>query len=123
MLNRAEFLGQEPLLDMDPDTGEWISGWPRCRKAIMKILTTRLRTRIMRLWWGSEFLDAQDRPGNMEVMTRSLGDAIKAINDYEPEFLITGVTIDEFGASGAITFTVNGIYLPEQSARSVQHTY
>lgn len=123
MVNRREFLGQEPLLDMDRETGEYISGWPRCRQAIMTILTTRLRTRLMRLWWGSEFLNAQDKPGNMEVMMSSLGRAIWAINEYEPEFEILSVTIDEFGADGAITFTVNGIYLPDQTARSVQETF
>lgn len=123
MVNRAEFLGREPLLDMDRETGEYIIGWPRCRMALKTILTTRLRTRIMRLWWGSEFLNAQDKPGNMEVMMASLGQAIWAINEYEPEFEITGVTLDEFGADGSITFTVNGIYLPDQTARSVQETF
>jgi phage baseplate assembly protein W len=114
--------GVETIVDVDRETGLFIQGWERCKQSIITILTTRLNTRLMRLWWGSAFLDAQDRPGNEEVIMRSIFAAIVSINKYEPEFKINRVTIDEFGPDGAITITVTGTYLPEATARRVTTT-
>jgi len=112
----------EPLIDIDRLTGELISGWDRCKQSILTILTTRLRTRLMRLWWGSEFLDLQDKPGNQESIMRSIVAAAQAINLYEPEFKITRMVIDEFGPSGAISITVHGDYLPDLAPRRAEFT-
>lgn len=108
------------IVDIDRDTGDLITGWPRCKKSIYTILTTRLRTRLMRLWWGSDYLDLMDKPQNEEVFMRSIVAAIEAINNYEPEFSVTSVVIENLGPDGAPTITVNGDYLPDSSSRRVQ---
>jgi len=105
------------LIDIDRDTGELIQGWPRIKQSIFVILTTRLRTRLMRLWWGSKFSDMQDKPSNMETTMGSMMAAIAAINTYEPEFKVTRVTVDEADASGSITTTIEGVDLVDQALR------
>jgi uncharacterized protein len=112
----------EHLIDVDRFTGELIQGWPRIKQSIFVILTTRLRTRLMRLWWGSEFLNMQDKPGNEETIITGMMAAVAAINTYEPEFKVTRVSIDEFGPDGAITFTVEGIDLVDEVLRRTKQT-
>jgi phage baseplate assembly protein W len=107
----------EHIVDVDRNTGDLISGWPRIKQSIYVILTTRLNTRLMRLWWGSQFSGMQDKPSNMETMMSSMMAAISAINTYEPEFKVTRVSIDEADASGAITITIEGVDLVDQALR------
>jgi phage baseplate assembly protein W len=112
--------GPDPIKDVDRETGEWIQGWTRAKQSIVTILTTRLRTRLMRLWWGSEFLNLQDKPATMEVFVRSIGAAANAINLYEPEFEVQTIKIDSLNANGECMVTVDGVYIPEGVARRTQ---
>jgi uncharacterized protein len=112
----------DALVDIDRYTGEYIQGWPRARQSIITILTTRLRTRIMRRWWGSDFIDMMDKPSITEVFTKSIVAAIEAINKYEPEFKVSRVTITDLGPEGIATITIDGKYLPEEIERRVQVT-
>jgi Bacteriophage baseplate protein W len=105
------------LVDVDRNTGELIQGWARIKQSIFVILTTRLNTRLMRLWWGSNFSNMQDKPSNMETMMSSMMTAIAAINTYEPEFKVTRVSIDSADATGAITITIEGVDLVDQTLR------
>lgn len=113
----------ERIVDVDCETGDYIWGWPRIRQSIRKILTTRLRTRLMRLWWGSEFNDLQDKPATQESFMRSIVAAAEAINAYEPEFKITKVVIDELDAGGNVVITIHGDDLIELAARRVEVTF
>jgi phage baseplate assembly protein W len=97
-----------------------IQGWDRISQSIYVILTTRLRTRLMRQWWGSKFIDMQDKPGNQEVLMAGMMAAIAAINSYEPEFKVTRVSIDEFDASGEITITIEGVDLVDAALKRVK---
>ncbi|MGJ4945069.1 GPW/gp25 family protein [Bradyrhizobium sp. HKCCYLS1011] len=115
-------LPSEHLVDIDRETGELIQGWPRIKQSIFVILTTRLKVRLMRLWWGSTFQDMQDKPFNEETMMSGMMAAIAAINTYEPEFKVTRVSIDEADATGAITITIDGIDLVEQVLRRTSVT-
>src|SRR4051812_12425759 len=110
------------LIDVDRYTGELISGWPRIKQSIETILTTRLRMRLMRLYWGSKFLDMQDKPGNEETLMNGMMAAIAAINIYEPEFKVRRVQIDEMDTTGSIVITIEGIDLVEQAQRTVKTT-
>jgi phage baseplate assembly protein W len=115
-------LPSEHLVDIDRETGELIQGWPRIKQSIFVILTTRLRSRLMRLWWGSDFINMQDKPGNDEVLFGGMMAAISAINAYEPEFKISRVSIDAFDASGEITFTIEGVDLIDNAMRRTKAT-
>lgn len=112
-------LGDAPIVDIDRNTGELIQGWPRCRQSIEVILTTRLRTRLMRLWWGSDFLNAQDKPNNEQTYNLSILSAISSIDEYEPEFDISRIILGGSAPAGEAEITVEGVYLPEQMARAV----
>jgi phage baseplate assembly protein W len=112
----------EHLVDIDRFTGELIQGWARIKQSIFVILTTRLRVRLMRLWWGSAFINMQDKPGNEEVMMTGMMAAIVAINTYEPEFKVTRVVIDDFGPDGDITFTVEGVDLVDMALKRQKQT-
>lgn len=107
----------EYLEDIDRETGEYISGWPRIKQSIKVILTTRLKTRLMRLWWGSDFLDLQDKPGNKPVLMVSIIAAAEAINLYEPEFRVQAITVDNLGPSGSPDIIVDGVDLVERKQR------
>jgi phage baseplate assembly protein W len=112
----------EHLIDIDRFTGELIQGWERIKQSIYVILTTRLRTRLMRLWWGSKFIDMQDKPGNQEVLMAGMMAAIAAINTYEPEFKVTRVSVDAFDASGEITITIEGVDLVDAALKRTKVT-
>jgi phage baseplate assembly protein W len=113
-------MSTEHLIDIDRMTGEYVQGWDRIKQSITTILTTRLRTRLMRLWWGSRFLDMQDKPSNEEVMMASMMAAISAINTYEPEFKVTHVTIDAADSTGSITITIEGVDLVDEVLRRLK---
>ncbi|MCB1466645.1 MAG: GPW/gp25 family protein [Rhizobiaceae bacterium] len=110
----------DPIVDIDRETGELISGWARCRQSIYTILTTRLHTRLMRLRFGSEFSDLIDKPSTDEVFMRSIIAAADAIDKYEPEFMVSSVLIENLGPEGAPQITIVGDYLPEATSRRAQ---
>lgn len=112
----------EHLIDIDRETGEFVQGWPRIRQSIYTILTTRLRTRLMRLWWGSEFMDMQDKPMNDETYINGISAAAHAINLYEPEFKVTRIAVTNQGPSGSATITVEGVDLVDQIGRRINVT-
>ena len=112
----------EHLIDIDRETGLYVQGWPRIRQSIITILTTRLRTRLMRRWWGSDFLNLQDKPANQIVLMNSIVKAADAINEYEPEFKVRTIIINEADATGEIMITVEGVDLIVEQQRRVQTT-
>jgi phage baseplate assembly protein W len=112
----------EHLIDVDRFTGELIQGWARIKQSIHVILTTRLRTRLMRRWWGSKFVDMQDKPTSQQTMMEGIMAAIAAINTFEPEFKVTKVSIEDAGPDGSITFTVEGVDLVEETLRRLKQT-
>lgn len=110
------------IVDIDRDTGELIQGWPRARRAIKTIVQTRFRTRLMRLYFGSNAPDLQDKPGNEFEILKAFHDIADAVNKWEPEFRVTNIHVDEAGPDGDYTLTVDGVYLPEQKNARVQVT-
>lgn len=107
------------LVDIDPETFALFSGWPRIRASLIRILTTRLRTRLMRPEWGSSFVDMQDKPGNDQTFTDGIMAAIRAVNRFEPEFKIVSCEISGRSAEGSVTITLSGIDLVEQANRKL----
>ncbi|MHC2250027.1 GPW/gp25 family protein [Bradyrhizobium elkanii] len=115
-------LATEHLIDIDRKTGEYVQGWPRIKQSIDCILTTRIGVRLMRLWWGSKFVDMQDKPGNEETLMTGMMAAISAINTYEPEFKVSRVSIDAFDSTGDITITVEGVDLIDAQLKRTKTT-
>ena len=109
----------EYLIDIDRETGDLIQGWPRIKQSITVILTTRLKTRLMRLWFGSKFSDMQDKPGNMETFVDGIASAADAINAWEPEFKVTAIVINQLDATGSVVITVEGVDLVDYARRKL----
>lgn len=112
-------LNRTHLIDVDHETGAYIQGWARIRQSIVTILTTRLKTRLMRLWWGSSFQDMQDKPGNQQTFMDGIVAAIQAVNRYEPEFKITSVEITNRSPDGSVRIKINGVDLVDRQARAL----
>jgi phage baseplate assembly protein W len=112
--------GDGPIVDIDRNTGELIQGWPRCYQSIQVILTTRLNTRLMRLWFGSDFLNAVDKPNNGPVYNASILAALHAINKYEPEFRANRVLLNGTPTAGEVEVTIEGVYLPDETIKIVK---
>jgi phage baseplate assembly protein W len=110
------------IVDVDRVTGEYISGWPRCAQSIKTILTTRLNVRVMREWWGSDFLDTMDKPMVAQVFAFSIISALKYINEYEPEFDVATVSMTP-SYDGSCACVVDGTYIPDQTKQSVSLTF
>ena len=106
------------IVDVDRYTGEYISGWPRCQQSIKTILTTRLNVRVMREWWGSDFIDIMDKPMVAQVFALSIGSALYYINKYEPEYHATSVSMTP-SDDGSCIVVVDGVYLPDQTKQSI----
>jgi phage baseplate assembly protein W len=115
-------IGDGPIVDIDRNTGELIQGWPRCYQSIIVILTTRLKTRLMRLWFGSEFLNAVDKPNNGPVYNASILAALHAINKYEPEFRADRVLLGGTSTAGEVEVIIEGVYLPDKEKKLVKTT-
>jgi hypothetical protein len=115
-------LSYQHLVDIDPDTGAYVQGWARISKSIITILTTPIGTRLMREWWGSSFRDMLDKPMNMETMVQGIIAAVEAINQYEPEFKVTTLTVDSASSDGSIQFTIGGTDLVDQANRQLTAT-
>lgn len=113
----------EPIVDIDRLTGELIQGWKRCKQSLLVILSTRLRSRVMRRWFGSVLLDLQDKPGNEQSFALSLGRAAVAIYKYEPEFSLTKISIDGALANGEVEIILEGSYLPDGTSRKTTFTF
>jgi hypothetical protein len=105
------------IVDVDRVTGEFISGWPRCEQSIQTILTTRLNTRVMREWWGCDFIDIMDKPMVQSTFALGILAAFNAIDNYEPEYEVLTTSFTP-AADGSCRATVNGIYLPDQTSKS-----
>lgn len=112
----------EYLIDIDRETGELIQGWPRIRQSIIVILTTRLKTRLMRLWFGSEFAGMQDKPGNTQTFVDGIIAAASAIDQFEPEFKVTSIVINNLDATGHVEITVEGVDLVDSARRKLTTT-
>ena len=116
-------LAKTHLIDVDRKTGAFIQGWERIKQSINTILSTRLRTRLMRLKWGSTFLDMQDKPLNEEIMMSGIMAAIQAVNANEPEFYVDFVQIGGAGSDGLVEITLSGIDLIDQQNRRISTTF
>jgi phage baseplate assembly protein W len=113
---------RSPIIDINRNTGELLQGWPRAKQAIEVIMTTRLKTRLMRLYFGSNLPNIQDKPGNQFVILDAFYEIAVPVNRWEPEFRVQRIYVDEAGPDGKYTFTVEGVYLPDQSNQKAQVT-
>jgi phage baseplate assembly protein W len=111
---------REHLVDIHPETGEYVQGFERIKRSIVRILQTRLKTRLMREWFGSDFINVIDKPLTQEVWMDGIIAAQKAVNEFEPEFKITVLTITRAESDGSVDLKIQGVDLVDQANATIR---
>ncbi|MBB5515766.1 hypothetical protein FHS89_001786 [Rubricella aquisinus] len=107
-------------MDLDPETGAAIEGWPHVAQSLQTILGTRINTRVFRREFGSDVPALVDAPMNDENLLALYVAVAEAIDRWEPRFDVTNVGISG-SASGAITMTLQGSYRPDAHLTDTTH--
>lgn len=104
----------------DRETGAIITDWEHVSQSIGLSLTTPRFTRVMRRLFGSDLTGMIDAPMNSQNMLRVIRAVAEAlqprlieVRQYgEPRFKLEKVQVNKAEASGRLTITVRGQYLP-----------
>lgn len=96
----------------DRRTYRRITGWDHCAQSLQILLTTRLRTRVMQLLYGSDVPSLIDAPGNAETIAKCYSAIAQAIYRWEPGYEIRQMQLLSASAGGQFEFELEGIYYP-----------
>ncbi|MFT0892736.1 GPW/gp25 family protein [Pseudochelatococcus sp. G4_1912] len=104
----------------DRETGAIITDWEHVSQSIGLSLTTPRFTRVMRRLFGSDLTGMIDAPMNSQNMLRVIRAVAEALQPRliegrqygEPRFKLEKVHVNQAEASGRLTITVRGQYLP-----------
>ena len=104
----------------DRETGAIITDWEHVSQSIGLSLTTPRFTRVMRRLFGSDLTGMIDAPMNSQNMLRVIRAVAEALQPRliegrqygEPRFKLEKVQVNKAEASGRLTLTVRGQYLP-----------
>ncbi|MFT0891004.1 GPW/gp25 family protein [Pseudochelatococcus sp. G4_1912] len=104
----------------DRETGAVITDWEHVSQSIGLSLTTPRFTRVMRRLFGSDLTGMIDAPMNSQNMLRVIRAVAEALQQRliegrqygEPRFKLEKVQVNRAEASGRLTITVRGKYLP-----------
>ena len=99
---------------MNRDTGKLLTDEAHLRQSIRMILTTPLRTRVMRPEFGSEVPRLIAAPMTAETELRIYAATIDALAKWEPRIEVQQVQIVERSANGVLTLEISGIYNSER---------
>lgn len=97
-------------------TGRTADGLAHLRQSVRDILTTPIRSRVMRRDYGSGLADLIDH--NITPLTLALIRAatVEALDRWEPRLRVTRVLVEalpEELEDGRVSITVEAVYLPE----------
>lgn len=104
---------------IDRHTLRPIGEWDHVLQSIGMILTTPLRSRVMRREFGSELSDLIGRPMTPQIIMAVYTATALAIAQWEPRFALTGVEMGQPTADGRLSLTVYGIFQGDQVSRRV----
>lgn len=96
----------------DATTGKPLSGIGHLRQSIRDILTTRLKTRVMRPLYGSRLSEIVDAPMNKTTIADIRAATADAIGRWEPRFKLDKVTVVS-AMPGEVELDLDGEYLPD----------
>ena len=104
---------------LDRETLKPITEWEHVLQSIGMILTTPLRSRVMRREFGSELSDLIGRPMTPQIVLAVYAACALASAQWEPRFSLTGVEMGEATAQGRLTLTVYGVWQGDQVSGKV----
>lgn len=97
---------------MDRITGRSLSGWPHVEQSLGVLLTTPLRSRIMRRALGAGVQRRVDMPISPATLIDLYADVATAITKFEPRYRVTRMRLPSDPTAGAISLLLEGVYFP-----------
>lgn len=97
---------------MNRRTGRWLRGWAHVTQSIEIIVTTAIRSRVMRREFGGEAGRLIDANMNDRALLAFYSTIAVALLKWEPRFELTNVGFDHLGADGATVLRLVGTYYP-----------
>ncbi|WP_264376866.1 GPW/gp25 family protein [Wolbachia endosymbiont (group B) of Aricia agestis] len=96
---------------MSKETGKELEGLEHLKQSIIDILTTPIKSRIMRRDYGSRLFELVDKPINRDLTLEIYAATAEALEKWEKRFKLEKVKITEV-KEGKITLDLEGLYLP-----------
>lgn len=101
---------------VNQSNGTALEGLAHLRQSISDILTTPVGSRVMRRDYGSRLFELIDAPTNAEIVIEIYAATAEALDKWEPRLQLTKVSMDEISEQGKVSLTLQGIYLPDGQA-------
>lgn len=95
---------------LDRETMRPIGEWDHVLQSIGMILSTPLRSRVMRREFGSELSDLIGRPMTPQIVLAVYAASALATAQWEPRFTLTGVEMGQATAEGRLSMIIYGIW-------------
>ncbi|MDF1583895.1 MAG: GPW/gp25 family protein [Methyloprofundus sp.] len=107
------------MIGINNRTGTALEGIAHLRQSITDILTTPLGSRVMRRDYGSRLFALIDSPTNPATMIDIYAATAEALDKWEPRLQLTRVTMNEVTDTGKVSLNIEGVYLPDGQAVSL----
>ncbi|MBB4066276.1 GPW/gp25 family protein [Gellertiella hungarica] len=98
---------------IDERTGKVLSGPDHLAQSLLKIWTTRLDTRVMRLAFGSDLRSLLSEDLTPAIAMQVYNEMVASAARWEPEFMITQLQLVTLKETGKLGIRYGGIYFPE----------
>ncbi|WP_353272107.1 GPW/gp25 family protein [Wolbachia endosymbiont (group B) of Apomyelois bistriatella] len=97
---------------MSKETGKELEGLEHLKQSIIDILTTPIKSRIMRRDYGSRLFELVDKPINRDLTLEIYAATAEALEKWEKRFKLEKVKITDV-KEGKVTLDLEGLYLPD----------
>lgn len=88
------------------------SGWDHVVQSIGVLLTTPKMRRVMRRYLGADLPRLVDSPISQVTLIDFYAAIADAINNYEPRFKVSRMSIEDATTAGQLTISAEGVYYP-----------
>lgn len=97
---------------VDPQTGNWLTGWEHCLACLNHLFTTRIGTVPWRRLYGAAIKSLQDRNATSNTIIDFYSAIADAVDKHEPGFRLRTIELVKGGRDGQFQFLVTGIFYP-----------
>lgn len=102
-----------PLIGVDRETGQALSGWPRVQQSVQAIVATEIGSYLGMRHFGSYVPALIDEPLSDFWIAMHFTAIVTAISRFEPEFVIDEISLDtniNSAQKGILKFNLEGFY-------------
>lgn len=100
------------MAGLQAESGQPLDGWEHVVQSVGKILTTPLRSRVMRRDFGSEIPFLVDAPMTDRVVLAVFAAAANALALWEPRFRLVAARVNGARADGTLALSLAGVWYP-----------